>query len=60
MALIGSNGFTFRYSEAPRDARIVRRQFALGGNTFHIEAGAPISDVLHTLDLLRVAYSGLQ
>ena len=50
--------FAFRYPEraaAPaEDLRILRRQFDLNGEVFHLEVGAPIRDVRHTLRLLRI------
>src|SRR5262249_35404549 len=56
--LFGAGGFTFRYpASAPADApkfRIHRRQFTSTGEIFDLEIGAPIGDVLHTLDLLRL------
>jgi len=56
--LLGAGGFTFRYpASAPAEApkfRIHRRQFTSGGEVFDLEIGAPIGDVLHTLDLLRL------
>jgi heavy metal sensor kinase len=56
--LRGSNGFTFQYPKshfAPRaNLRMLERRFAVAGNTFALEVGAPITDVLHTLELLRL------
>ena len=50
--------FAFRYPEraaAPaEDLRILRRQFDLNGEVFHLEVGAPIRDVRHTLRLLHI------
>jgi two-component system, OmpR family, heavy metal sensor histidine kinase CusS len=56
--LQGAGGFVFRYpTGAPAAAanyRILRRQFTSGGEVFNLETGAPIGDVLHTLELLRL------
>ena len=54
--LSGSNGFVFRYPPgAPAPAagfRVFERTFNSSGEAFTLEVGAPIADVLHTLDLL--------
>lgn len=56
--LRGASGFAFRYPEraAARsgDLRTLQRQFDLNGEVFHLEVGAPIRDVRHTLELLRI------
>ncbi len=56
--LSGTNGFVFRYppgAAAPAaDFRMLQRPFTAGGERFDLEVGAPIADVLHTLDLLRL------
>ena len=54
-------GFTFQYPEDARPAnlRMTRREFALNGERYVLEAGAPTGDVQHTLDLLRWLLAGL-
>jgi two-component system, OmpR family, heavy metal sensor histidine kinase CusS len=56
ISLRGENGFGFHYPEntaAPEATfRMLRRQFTSNGETFHLEVGAPIGDVIHTLQLL--------
>ncbi len=56
--LRGSRGFQFHYpaSAAFRgDAlRMLQRQFAADGQEFDLEVGAPIDNVTHTLQLLRL------
>ena len=56
--LSGADGFVFRYPAgaptASADYRIHRRQFTSGGEVFDLETGAPMGDVRHTLDLLRL------
>lgn len=58
MDLRGSNGFQFRYvadtAEKIPDLRTIQRQFALNGATFDLAVAAPIGNVIHTLDLLRI------
>ena len=56
--LQGSSGFVFQY---PYDARALRNnfrthrhEFTWKGERFTLDAGVPIGDVLHTLDLLRL------
>jgi two-component system heavy metal sensor histidine kinase CusS len=57
ISLRGTSGFVFRYPQgapAPRaDFRTHHHQFTWNGEQFSLEAGTPIGDVLHTLDLLR-------
>jgi signal transduction histidine kinase len=56
--LSGTNGFAFRYPA--RDAapsanlRMLERPFTLKDATFDLEVGAPVADVNHTLELLRL------
>jgi heavy metal sensor kinase len=56
--LRGSDGFQFRYpSSAPPqadDLRMLQRRFAAGGQEFNLEVGAPMDNVVHTLQLLRL------
>ena len=58
ISLSGSNGFVFRYPEGggapPQDLRTQRREFTWNGERFMLDAGVPIGDVMHTLDLLRL------
>jgi signal transduction histidine kinase len=57
ISLSGSSGFVFRYpakiAGPPADFRTHRREFTWNGEQFTLEAGVPIGDVMHTLDLLR-------
>jgi two-component system, OmpR family, heavy metal sensor histidine kinase CusS len=59
----GPNGFAYRYvaggAEPPGNSRIRHEQFVSLGETFYLEIGAPMGDVLHTLDLLRLFSWGL-
>jgi signal transduction histidine kinase len=61
--LSGANGFIFRYpgqaSAAIGKFRMLQRQFTSKGEVFDLEVGAPIADVLHTLELLRLLLLGL-
>lgn len=61
ISLQGTRGFTFHYPEDARPAnlRMTRREFALNGERYVLEAGAPMGDVQHTLDLLRLLLAGL-
>ena len=56
--LRGSNGFRFEFPSGrpvPRaNLRMLDREFSVSGSDFHLEVGAPISSVLHTLKLLRL------
>jgi len=61
--LRGSEGFQFHYparalsqSVAPHggDLRMLQRRFAAGGQEFDLEVGAPMDNVAHTLQLLRL------
>jgi heavy metal sensor kinase len=56
--LRGSDGFQFQYpaTAAPqaRDFRMLQRRFALGAQEFDLEVGAPMDNVVHTLQLLRL------
>ncbi len=61
--LRGSEGFRFHYparalsqSAAPLsgDLRMLQRRFAAGGQEFDLEVGAPMDNVVHTLQLLRL------
>ena len=56
--LRGAAGFVFRYPAgapaASADYRILRRQFTSAGEVFELETGAPMGDVRHTLELLRL------
>jgi signal transduction histidine kinase len=61
--LRGSNGFNFRYvvgaAEPSADLRMLRVSFATNEGAFDLEAGAPVGDALHTLELLRLLLLGL-
>jgi len=56
--LRSSNGFEFHYPEsAPSRAanlRMSQRTFSSGGQNFDLEVGAPMADLTHTLQLLRL------
>jgi len=56
--LSSAGGFVFRYPAGPPAAsakyRILRRQFTSRAEVFDLETGAPIGDVQHTLELLRL------
>ncbi len=63
--LRGSNGFEFQYpksasprpeSTGPRAAnlRMSQRSFSSGGQNFDLEVGAPMANLTHTLQLLRL------
>ncbi len=60
--LRGSGGFAFRYPPryspglpaAPMDFRIRQREFTLHGERFDLQVGAPLADVRHVLNLLRL------
>src|SRR5205823_2605256 len=56
MHLRGSDGFAFDYlaGEQERNPRTLQRQFSAAGVSYHLELSAPIGDVAHTLDLLRL------
>ena len=61
--LIGSKGFDFHYpdSTAPRlaELRMQQRDFSAGGFTFNLEVGAPMANLEHILQLLRLLLLGL-
>jgi heavy metal sensor kinase len=60
--LRGSGGFQFHYplsaplSAPPQreDLRMLQRRFAADGQEFDLEVGAPMDNVVHTLQLLRL------
>ncbi len=56
--LQGSNGFSFHYPtnvlSLPARSRMLSRQFRIGTDTFFLELGAPTSDALYVLGLLRL------
>ncbi len=56
--LRGSDGFVFRYPLTPPPSaarfRVQKRTFTLNHETFDLELGAPLADVNHVLDLLRL------
>jgi len=57
VSLVGANGFVFRCPTAPPAApnfRMLRRQFISGGESYDLEVGYPMGEVLHTLELLRL------
>jgi heavy metal sensor kinase len=58
VGLRGSDGFQFHYPAAAAtqsgDLRTLERRFAVGGQEFDLEVGAPMDNVVHTLQLLRL------
>ena len=56
--LRGATGFTFNYPASARksesNVRTLRRQFTFNREIYDLEIAAPIADVEHTLDLLRL------
>ncbi len=56
--LQGSDGFSFSFPAnavtAPARSRILQHQFMIGSATFFLELGAPTSDVVYVLGLLRL------
>ena len=53
----GSRGFTFRYpagSPAQSGLRVLDRRFSANGEDFDVEVGAPLADITHFLNLLRL------
>jgi signal transduction histidine kinase len=61
--LRGASGFAFRYvvgaAEPAANLRMFRVSFTSAQGAFDLEAGAPIGDALHTLQLLRNLLLGL-
>jgi len=55
ISISGNHGFSFEYPhDRPQvELRETRRRFRIGGDAFVLEAGAPLAEVRHTLDLLR-------
>ena len=55
ISLRGSNGFAFDYPAGapPAGLRTARREFNFNGATFVLQAGAPVEEMRHTLELLR-------
>jgi two-component system, OmpR family, heavy metal sensor histidine kinase CusS len=56
--LRSDDGFSFHYpgdgARSPGRLRMLRRDFALHGREFHLEAGQPVDPIFHTLDLVRL------
>ena len=53
----GSKGFTFRYPAGPTAQsgyRVLARNFDVNGEAFDLEVGAPLADIQHFLNLLRL------
>jgi signal transduction histidine kinase len=61
ISISGAKGFTFAYpASQPRgEMRTTRREFRLNGEPFVLEAGAPMGELQHTLDLLRLLLASL-
>jgi signal transduction histidine kinase len=58
IALHGAQGFEFHFPAVAREPannfRRLNRQFTIDGQVFDLEAATSMTDVLHTLDLLRL------
>ena len=56
--LEGTNGYSFHFpaeaTAAPRESRMLQRQFMVDGDVFSLELGAPTADVGYVLRLLRL------
>jgi len=53
----GSRGFTFRYPAfylAQPRFQVLERKFRMNGEVYDLEVGAPLTDIAHFLDLLRL------
>lgn len=54
----GSRGFTFRYPAGSAaqsgSLRMLERKFSVNGEAFDLQVGAPLADIHHFLDLLRI------
>jgi len=61
ISISGANGFSFAYPATARIAglRATRREFRMNGERFVLEAGQPVGEVQHTLDLLRLLLASL-
>jgi signal transduction histidine kinase len=63
LQLRGDKGFAFRCPEGIADPayeyRTLRRQFTSNGESFDLEAGAPLAEVDHTLGLLAILLCSL-
>ncbi len=61
ISISGANGFSFSYppSQPRAGLRTTRREFRWNGETFVLEAGAPVGEAQHTLDLLRLLLASL-
>lgn len=58
VSLHGGKGFSFRFPAndltAPARSRTLQHEFVMNGEQFHLELGAPTSDVNYVLGLLRL------
>src|ERR1700677_4608761 len=56
ISISGANGFRFSYpaSQPRAGLRTTRREFRWNGEMFVLEAGAPMGEAQHTLELLRL------
>jgi len=61
ISISGANGFRFSYpaSQPRAGLRTTRREFRWNGEMFVLEAGAPMGEAQHTLDLLRLLLASL-
>jgi signal transduction histidine kinase len=61
ISISGANGFSFAYpaTRPNSELRTTRREFRLNSESFVLEAGAPVGEVQHTLDLLRLLLASL-
>ena len=54
----GSQGFAFRYPAGSAaqsgSLRMLERKFSVNGEAFDLQVGAPLADIHHFLDLLRI------
>ncbi len=61
ISISGANGFSFSYPAVAPHAglRTTRREFRMNGEAFTLEAGAPVGEMQHTLDLLRLLLASM-
>ncbi len=63
MELQGTDGFRFRFTASPPrpewETRVLEREFSAAGQIYTLRVGAPATEILHTLDLVRALLFGL-
>jgi signal transduction histidine kinase len=61
ISISGANGFAFAHPAVLPSAglRTLRREFRRNGEAFALNVGAPVGEVQHTLDLLRLLLASL-